>query len=306
MKRKAVDTAAFRAASLRGIEFVPMDRKGGIWTLKAETVTSRDRRRGNAVFTSFKEVIVSQVRVLTKARTAADILGWANSPDLWRLAALALAGPRGTSDSMSVMGSRLVIRDLEVYGAEGAKQPRLLLTAEEMTREGLGDEIDFQGRLTIQWNPAERITSMRIARWIPARGVMRFPEGCLVNGQNRGITYWAAGGNRGNVPTESIAGPPGASPLSQGRLAGFSSAYGQSFSPEEIRKLIKKKGPALTRSFILQYMALNPRAFKAKGVMPMLIMGANFKLGQFVPGPLLAPDTPPAAQRIALPGKPVR
>ncbi|MDR3557063.1 MAG: hypothetical protein P4L55_20090 [Syntrophobacteraceae bacterium] len=306
MKRKVEGTAAVCSSSLRGIEFVPMDQKGRNWNLQAETVISQDRRCGKAVFTSFKDVILSHVRVLTRAGTPAGLLGWANSPDLWLLTALALAGPRGTNDDMSFLGSRLVIRDLEVYGAEGAQRPRLLLTAKEMTREGLGDEIDFKGQLTIQLNPAERITSMRTASWVPARGIMRFPEGCLVNGQNRGIKYWAAGENGGNVPKESISGAPGAFPVSQVRLAGLYSSYGQSFSPEEIGKLIKKKGPAVARRFIVQYLALNPGAFKAKGVMPMLIMGTNFKLGQFTPGPLLAPDIPPVGQRIRLPVKPVK
>lgn len=281
MKQKADNSGAVSSPSLRGIEYGLTDRMGKKWSLKADTVTVRDRQYGNAVFTSFKDVVVSHARVFTKVGTPADFLDWANGSNLWLLMGLVLAVPQDKSDD-SVFGSRLVIEDLEVYGTDDGKGPRLLLSAEKMTRESVSDEIEFAGRLTIEWDPAKRITCLQTARWLPAQKMMHFPEGCLVNGKNRGMKYWVAGGNTGNAPKQFIAGPS----ASQVQSAGLSSPSGDRVGPEEIQKLIKKKDPKSLQNILLQYLVLNPRAFKDGGISPMMIMCPNFKLGQFTPGPL--------------------
>jgi hypothetical protein len=280
VKQKAVNLGAVSSPSLRGIEYGMTDSMGRNWSLKADTVTVRDRQYGNAVFTSFKDVVVSHARVFTKVGNPADFLDWAKGSDLWFLMGLVLAVPQDKNDADSAFGSRLVIEDLEVYGADDVKGPRLLLSAEKMTRESVSDEIEFTGRLSIEWDPAKRITCLQTARWLSAQKMMHFPEGCLVNGKNRGMKYWVAGGNTGNGPKQFIAGQ--SAPHVQS--AGLSSPSGDRIGPQVIQKLIKKKDPKSLQN-ILQYLVLNPKAFKDGGISPMMILCPNFKLGQFTPGP---------------------
>lgn len=96
--------------------------------------------------------------------------------------------------------------------------------------------------------------------------------------------FWAAGGSRGNAPKQFIAGQS----ATQVQCAGLSSPSGEHIGPEEIRELIKKKDRKTIQNLLLQFLVLNPKAFKAGGLAPMLFMGGDFKLGQFTPGPFLA------------------
>ncbi len=272
--------------SLREIEYSTMDSAGRKCSLKAVAVTARDRQYGGAIFTSFKEVVVSNARVFTKPKTAADFLDWANGSDLCLLMGPVLTDSRNKDDEISVLGSRLVIEGLEIFDTEGAGGPRLLLSAEKMTRESIGDEIEFTGMLALQSDPAERITCERTARWFCAQRTMYFPEGCLVNGKPCEARYWVAGRNPGNAPKQLIAGRT----ASHLQYAGLSLSSGGRIGLKEIRKLIEKKDRKTLQNLLLQYLVLNPGAFKAGGVFPMLLIGPDFKLGQFTPGPLLAGD----------------
>ncbi len=155
-----------------------------------------------------------------------------------------------------------------------------------MTRESVSDEIEFTGRLTMESDPAKRITCLQTARWLPAQKMMHFPEGCLVNGKNRGVKYWVAGGKRGKAPKQFITGQ--SAPHVQS--ASLSSPSGEHIGPEEIQELIKKRDPKAVQNILLQYLVLNPKAFKDGGISSMLFMGPNFKLGQVTPGPFLARD----------------
>ncbi|MGC8492750.1 MAG: hypothetical protein ACP5SH_13535 [Syntrophobacteraceae bacterium] len=278
-----------------------MNGTGEKWFLKADSVVIRDRHYGKAIFTSFKDVIISHARIFTQTGPRADFLGWANSRDFWFLASLVLTRSKGGNEGMSILGARLVIKDLRVYCTDGGKKPRLLLTAKKMTREPIGGRIEFEGPLVIQPDPAELVSTLKNASWISAQRKMYFPRGYLVNGKNPGTRYWAAGGGRENVPQQLIGGRPPSQPTMQGSLAGLFSPSGpQHIGLSQIQKL-RKKDPEAFREFILQYLVLNPKVVKTQGVLPMLIMGPSFKLGQFTPGPLLATDSYPNSHQALLP-----
>ncbi len=272
-----------RLPSLRDIECSSMDGVGKKYSIKAGAVTTRDRRYGDAIFTSFKDVVVSHARVFTKVESAADFLDWVNDPDLYLLMGLVLADNRKGEDDISVFGSRLVIEDLEVYGARDGGEPRLLLSADLMTRESISDEVVFI-RLTLEADPAERITCLRTARWLPSEKTMVFPDGCLVNGKSQEDLYWSAAGSQGTGGMQFTAG--GTPPTMQ--HTGLSLPSGERIGPKEILKLVKKKDRKAVQELLLQYLVLNPDAIRQEGVLPMLIMGPGFKLGQFTPGPLMA------------------
>jgi hypothetical protein len=270
--------------SLSDIECSSMDDLGKKYSIKAGAVTTRDRRYGDAIFTSFKDVVVSHARVFTKVESVADFLDWVNGHDLYLLMGLVLADNRKGEDDISAFGSRLVIEDLEVYGARDGEGPRLLLSADLMTRESISDEVVFTGRLTLETDPAERITCLHTARWLPSEKTMVFPDGCLVNGKSQEGLYWSAAGSQGTGGMQFMAGgtPPTVQPTS------LSLPSGERIGPKEILKLIKKKDREAVQELLLQYLVLNPDAIRQEGVLPMLIMGPGFKLGQFTPGPLMA------------------
>jgi hypothetical protein len=270
--------------SLRDIECSSMDDTGKKYSIKAEAVTTRDRQYGDAIFTSFKDVVVSHARVFTKVESAADFLDWVNGHDLYLLMGLVLADNRKGEDDISAFGSRLVIEDLEVYGIRDGGDPRLLLSADEMTRESVSDEVVFTGRLTLEADPAQRIICLRTARWLPSEKTMYFPEGCQVNGKlQKGLAWLAAGSLETGGMQLMVGGTPPAM-----QRTGLSLPSGERIGPKEILKLIKKKDHKAVQELLLQYVVLNPDATKQQGVLPMLIMGPGFKLGQFTPGPLMA------------------
>ncbi len=111
---------------------------------------------------------------------------------------------------------------------------------------------------------------------------MYFPE-CAVNGKSLKDYYWAAGRGQ-EIAGRGFAG--GGVPI-QGVHSARSRHSAERFGPEEVRKLIEKKDRKTLQKLVLQYLVLNPEAFKPGGVLPLLIMGPGFKQGQFTPGFLL-------------------
>jgi hypothetical protein len=229
-------------------------------------------------------VVLSHAGVYTKAGTSADFLEWANGSDLRLLMGLVLAFPRDKDEDISAFGSRLVIEGLQIYGTDDGKEPRLLLSAETMSVESLSDEIGFSG-LTIQPNLTERITCPQSATWSPAKRMMYFPKGCLVNGKPCAMKYWAGGDNRGHAQRQFGASRDVASGA---QYAGLSLPSGERIGPEEIQKLIRNKDRKALQNILAQYLVLNPKAFQSGGLAPLLFMGGGFQLGQFTPGPFVA------------------
>jgi hypothetical protein len=287
----AKQTAASRGPrgslpSLRDIEYSFSDRAGRKILLKAEGITVRERQYGGVIFTSFKDVVVSNARVFTKVKTTADFFDWADGSDLYLLMGLVLVDSMDKDQDISAIGSRLVIEGLEVYGTDDSKDPMLLVSAERMTRESIGGEIEFSGPLTLESGPARRITCERTAKWLCAQRTMYFPEGCLVNGKSCGTWYWVAGDTLENA-RQSVIG----SNVPRVQYGGLSLPSGERIGPGEILKLIKKKDRGALQELLLQYLVLNPMAFKAGAIFPMIMIGPNFKMGQFTPGPLLSGGT---------------
>jgi hypothetical protein len=270
--------------SLRDLESNSVDGMGKKCSIKAGEVTIRNRQYGDAVFTSFKDVIISHVSVFTEVETTADFLDWVNGRDLYLLMGLVLANSQAKNDDITAFGSRLVIEDLAVYVGQDGKRPRLWLSAERLTREFVSDEIVFMGQLTLETDPAQRITCLRTAKWLPSQKTMYFPEGFLVNGKALQSRYWVAAGKNGTAGKVLMGGMP--SPQIQ--HTSLSLPSGKRIGPKEIRKLLVKKDRKAMQELLLQYFVLNPDALKAEGIFPMLMLGPDFKLGQFTPGLLAA------------------
>ncbi|MHC1728927.1 MAG: hypothetical protein AB9866_23490 [Syntrophobacteraceae bacterium] len=238
--------------------------------MEAEGIKIRDRRYGEAVFTSFKDVVISRARVFVTGRSIADFLSWVKDPELYFLAGMVLARPTDQQD-ISLLASRLVFEGLEIYEVTEGRSPRLVISAECMVKEALSHENAFTGRLMMEISPSQRITSSREARWTGE--AMYFPNGCSVNDEYTESTCLATG----NTGVQLIA----AADLAEALKMPAPSPAGASIDRDELRSLLRKKDRKGLKRLFLQYLVLNPDAMR--NLAPMMVMGSGFKLGQFKP-----------------------
>lgn len=272
---------------LRGVEYHAFDGPGGKYSLAAEKISVRERRYGEVVFTSFKDLVISRARIVVNDHATADCFDWANSDDFLFLVAAVLPFSKDDNDEISIFGMRLVIEGLEIYrAANDGISPTLLLSADEMTKESMPDEINLTGRIQFIPNPGEKITCSRSATWIASKKMMYFPDGCLVNGKPAKENFWAQSGNRRDTLKRSKANDAVAPVIQYAKPQLPRERLGR----QQVKMLIKKKGKEAVQNLLVQYLILNPKAFRVEGILPMLIMGPEFKPGQFTPGPLAGND----------------
>ena len=263
---------------------------GGLAAMRVEKMSVEDQRLGQAVFTQFKEVVFSHVRVTITGAEAADVFDWAAFDRLAPLAAFLVPG-MFQDDKLYLAGAKILLRDVEVSvrgDTAGSSKAEMLI--DTLRLGATSDDVVLGGRLDLKIKPFEHVRSIAGGTWSPSKHVLRFSEGYWRNGKTeKGALFALTPGEKDKLSAIlHVHDPP--CTLGQLRLPkGFGSGEGANgqrlVMNKKFFKYVRSLEKAKVNAFLFQYLALNPDAVKQNGLSPGRVLAPNFKLGAFDPGP---------------------
>lgn len=264
--------------------------------VRVESVSVRSQRMGDIVFDSFKEVVLHNVRVTAKTGGIDEAMDWVADSNLPLLAAPFLVGTVHANSFLD-FGTNIVAENLNVYleSADGSRASHVL-SAARMIRTLIPDEILFQGDFQLNRSPDQTLRSTKEARWSMKNGVLQFPEEYSLNGQPR-INGSIMLGHCRFEPLEAAEGSlSNGDAGAGGQVLKLGMGDRSSLLPLEKLRRVHRDAKGKRRremiSAVWQFLALHPDALSKTGAAQMMLVGPDFKLGAFEPGPLF--DASPA------------
>ena len=263
------------------------------YNLRAENITIKDRRHGNLIFPSFKDIIISELRVTMESQTISEIMDWTSNSVLAPFITLLFFDERSFDPyGIASLTYRVIFEDLQVcLKSKGTDTPWVVMSTDVMIKQPASSEVIFKGNFSLNFRTGEHLRSSE-AKWLFRQAGFYFPTGYLLDGRPKPIGFFTAGhdvaplrgaecpvGGAQNVivgalpHSESPEGRPSIQPLSSD-FANF----------ETIRKNFRNMDPGIRRSLFWQLLTLNPELFKQRQISPFILLFPNFKLGAFDPG----------------------
>lgn len=274
---------------MKGLSFSMLLPGGGQVTIRAQKMSAADQRMGKAVFTLFKEVVFSHVKVTIEGGAVANIFDWATFDRLAPLAACVVPD-MAQQDNVYLAGAKILLRDVEVsvHGDKG-RDAKARMVADSLCLGANSDDAVLGGRLDLKIGSREHVHSAAGGVWSPVQHSIRFSRGFWLNGrtENEGVFALAKGDKSGNKLAGLFTG--GHTPtvkLGQIELPDQVEGNGQHLvMKKKFFKRIRSMEKSKAEAFLFQYLALNPNAMKQNGLSPGRVLAPNFKLGAFDPGP---------------------